>query len=316
MDWSSENIVKESVKHQWIIYKFLQGSGVGWLYGSPGSMKSFLAIDIACHVASGKEWCGRAVTQGPVLYFAAEGGIDLHVRRLVWEKQYGKAEKLKIIAERPEIDHERYYSEDCKYVRRGYNHVRNHVQRAEEECGEKPILIILDTFAQTCSDDSKAAVSRYIKNLNDVLKDFAPKASFLVIDHTTKEGTTWMGSQAKMGDVDLMAKVSEKSGEVCLSMSGGKGKIKAASPFENILFKAKTGGCGIDDMAGQEITSLFLESCDDKKEPDYVLVLREILQRVDGDTEKAREIFKDHKINVDAQPGTVRQRFLRGMKSV
>lgn len=54
----------------------------GWLLARQISMvvgpsnvgKSFLALDIAHHVALGKDWHGRKVNGGEVLYIAAEGG--------------------------------------------------------------------------------------------------------------------------------------------------------------------------------------------------------------------------------------------------
>lgn len=54
----------------------------GWLLAGQVSMivgpsnvgKSFLALDIAHHVALGKDWHGRKVDGGEVLYIAAEGG--------------------------------------------------------------------------------------------------------------------------------------------------------------------------------------------------------------------------------------------------
>lgn len=54
----------------------------GWLLAGQVSMivgpsnvgKSFLALDIAHHVALGKDWHGRKVNGGEVLYIAAEGG--------------------------------------------------------------------------------------------------------------------------------------------------------------------------------------------------------------------------------------------------
>ena len=44
------------------------------MYGPSGSFKSFLALDWACHIASGIDWDQHKVIQGAVLYVAGEGG--------------------------------------------------------------------------------------------------------------------------------------------------------------------------------------------------------------------------------------------------
>jgi len=43
------------------------------IYGASNSGKTFLAIDIAAHVATGKEWMGKECEQGAVVYIALEG---------------------------------------------------------------------------------------------------------------------------------------------------------------------------------------------------------------------------------------------------
>ncbi|EFJ1799934.1 AAA family ATPase [Escherichia coli] len=45
------------------------------IYGASGSYKSFLAGSWACHVATGRQWGGRRVAHGAVLYVVGEGGI-------------------------------------------------------------------------------------------------------------------------------------------------------------------------------------------------------------------------------------------------
>ena len=43
------------------------------IYGASNSGKTFFAIDLAAHVATGREWQGKEVEQGAVLYIALEG---------------------------------------------------------------------------------------------------------------------------------------------------------------------------------------------------------------------------------------------------
>jgi AAA domain len=64
----------------------------GWLYqdttarivGQPGAYKSFVALDIALSVATGRDWHGRPVAQTPVLYVVGEGLADYKRRVKAW----------------------------------------------------------------------------------------------------------------------------------------------------------------------------------------------------------------------------------------
>ena len=58
--------------HQSLVEGLLPSQGVVPIIGSQESFKSFLAIDIAFAVATGRPWHGRAVIQGDVVYITAE----------------------------------------------------------------------------------------------------------------------------------------------------------------------------------------------------------------------------------------------------
>lgn len=58
------------------------------MYGPSGSFKSFLALDWACHIASGLDWDQHKVKQGAVLYIAGEGGFGVTKRVRAWELRH------------------------------------------------------------------------------------------------------------------------------------------------------------------------------------------------------------------------------------
>ena len=65
-------------KASWLIKHILpQSLDPVILFGSSGAGKSFVAIDMACCIALGEPWRGHRVTQGRVLYIAAEGGARI-----------------------------------------------------------------------------------------------------------------------------------------------------------------------------------------------------------------------------------------------
>ena len=68
----------------------------GWLFrdsmarliGKSGTYKSFVALDMACHVAAGTEWFGYATGTGPVVYVVAEGARGVRRRVRAWEAKH------------------------------------------------------------------------------------------------------------------------------------------------------------------------------------------------------------------------------------
>lgn len=68
----------------WLIKNYLEPDSLSVLFGDSESYKSFLMIDIACHIATGKPWRGNPVKQGMALFIAGEGGNGLKKRIRAW----------------------------------------------------------------------------------------------------------------------------------------------------------------------------------------------------------------------------------------
>lgn len=61
------------------------------LYGESNAGKTFVAMDIAYHIANGLPWAGRRTAALPVLYIAAEGGKGARKRAAALMARYGAA---------------------------------------------------------------------------------------------------------------------------------------------------------------------------------------------------------------------------------
>jgi hypothetical protein len=67
----------------------LSSTGMTVLYGESGCGKTFVAVDLACHVAAGRPWRGMEVEQGVVVYVAAESPESVKKRLWAWKKHHG-----------------------------------------------------------------------------------------------------------------------------------------------------------------------------------------------------------------------------------
>ena len=75
-------------KLNWLIKDILIDGGIATIYGESGSTKSFLAIDLAMHLATGSEWFGLEVNRGiPIIYTALEGFRGVVKRIKGWCKK-------------------------------------------------------------------------------------------------------------------------------------------------------------------------------------------------------------------------------------
>jgi hypothetical protein len=69
---------------QWLIDGLLTSDGFSVTYGLPGSLKTFLVLDQALHICTGRPWQGRAVQPGQVLYITGEGLRGIGPRIKAW----------------------------------------------------------------------------------------------------------------------------------------------------------------------------------------------------------------------------------------
>lgn len=238
----------------WNVDRLIEGDGIAWVYGQSGSYKSVLAMGLACSVATGRDWCGRKVRQGPVLYVSAEGGSGILTMRSAWEAANNvRADQLMIHIAAPDIANLRITDGHDDTGPAPASDVAQRLKEIKDVTGQHAALIVIDTYAQTSGGDMRENVSAYERKLRRLIAIAAPGASAMVIDHTTKEGTSWIGSNAKLANMDMVAMVSRKDDDVTLSMRGGRGKIKNAPPFEDIRMTASLVGIGREDAYGREV---------------------------------------------------------------
>ncbi|MFK3647928.1 AAA family ATPase [Lysobacter enzymogenes] len=70
---------------KWLIRDIVESDSLLMIFGDPESGKSFLAMDWAASVATGREWNGFPVKQGPVLYINGEGRNGVSRRFSAWK---------------------------------------------------------------------------------------------------------------------------------------------------------------------------------------------------------------------------------------
>lgn len=277
--WASTAAVVSLAKAEWVIDRLIAKGSISWLYGAPGCFKSFAALDIACCIGAGKPWLNRDVIQGPVFYFAGEGGNDLHLRRMAWEKANKTRTAVKIVSTVAPLD-----SDDTS----GFKFLKNTIVSAfndaiEAEREERrsvigrdrtvpfqetaklleamdkekkpplpaPAFIIIDTYSTAASDDTKESVTRFFQSLRRLIKEY-PDVAVLVVDHSTKSGDSFMGSLSKLGNSDWFIE-AEREGDL-VTLKSEKHKFRDLP--EPIALAVRYQSVGVLDAKGRELGSL------------------------------------------------------------
>jgi AAA domain len=80
--------IKPSTAPNYLVRGLLPREGLATIWGPPKSGKSFVAFDIAMHIALGRNYRGRKVRQGTVVYLALEGGAGFSSRVEAWRQRH------------------------------------------------------------------------------------------------------------------------------------------------------------------------------------------------------------------------------------
>lgn len=162
---------------EWLITDLIEEGTLCQLFGASQAGKSFMAIDWAASIATGRDWNGREVAQGCVFYIAGEGHGGIARRLRAWEIHSGQG-----LADSPLY----VSSTSAALIDEGSAAaVSERIATLEAKHG-KPKLIVIDTLARNIGngeESSNADISRLINNLDTLLKSRFD-AAVLIVHHT------------------------------------------------------------------------------------------------------------------------------------
>jgi hypothetical protein len=217
--------------------------------GPSGSGKSFVAIDLGFHLASGMPWFGRKVRRCGVLYVGAEGQEGLRKRIMAVKANRGLTGADLPFALYP-------HALDLVADSKGAEAVIERVAFLRQMTGIDAWLVIIDTLARCFgAGDENAAVdmNKFVRTCQRIQSK--ARSAVLVVHHTGKdEGKGMRGSSAFRGAVDTALIVSGTEGIRTMTLDKQKdGEIGAT-----FAFKLLPVALGSDDD-GEPVTSCVIE---------------------------------------------------------
>lgn len=198
----------------WLIKNIIQQHKVGALYGGPKTGKTFLSLDMACCVAMGIPFHGFRVTQGRVLYIAAEGDeYSINERIYAWCQVNDVS--IDALSERLQIVYSTVHINDEATLREFFLNVR-------AQAGIHWDLVFVDTLTKNMRGDqnSQEVMGTFFEHVHVMRR--VMNAAILIVHHSDKAGNNYRGSSVIEGDVDFMlalkkAERTEKEGDRKLS---------------------------------------------------------------------------------------------------
>lgn len=264
---------------RWVVKRAVQADAIGVLFGAWGSFKSFIALDLALHVAHGLHWLGRKTVRGPVVYLAAEGGAGLYKRMLAWHKRRGlDMADAQIYVIPIGVD----LRNDAALVSQAVNALG---------LGMCPALVVIDTLAQTLSgeENSSTDVSAYLREIGLWFRN-AWGSSVLLVHHTGHSAPDRSrGSSALGANPDYVFAVLRDGEEMLATVENHK--QKEDERIAPVTFSLHVVELGQDDD-GEPITSCAAEA---------VIGNAEVLAHMDHEAKRGRggnnKLFLDLAVN-------------------
>jgi hypothetical protein len=239
---------------EWLIDGVMEVGAQGVIYGPSGEGKSFVALDWALSVATGRAWQRRATKRGPVVYVVAEGSRSIRKRVAAWKQESSATD----------IDNAFFVLEAVQLRQRDdYAALASRLDRL----GRKPSLIVLDTLAR-CFVGGDENASKDVGEFVDASRRLHEHtgAAILLVHHTGKDGNAERGSSALRAAADVMFRVSQGS-EGLIRIENDKQKDEEECSDHIVRLKPVQLDA---DSLGRQLTSCVLVAAGSKapsKEP-------------------------------------------------
>lgn len=247
ISFSASSTLAELATMRWLIDGIVPMDSFGVVYGESGAHKSFLVLDMAAHIATGKRWHEFDTDiEGGVLYIAAEGAMGLLQRVVAWETRHGvKLDNKLAVVRMPILADDLVMAEAFRQA----------AEKASEQMGRPIVMIVVDTLARSFTGDENSAkdVANFIVAC-DRWRSGLNGATVLVVAHTGKDQTRGIrGSSAIKAacDFSYLVKKTEKLHSVLKC-----DKSKDGDEPEDMHFSFERVPIGMQDSKGRDIASL------------------------------------------------------------
>jgi hypothetical protein len=236
---------------RWLVRGLLVEETTSVLSADSGSFKSFFALEMALSVATGRDFHGREVKRGGVVYVAAEGFFTLRDRAKAWSQFHG--------VELPQNFH----------ILRVPVNVSDPATAGafiNQFAAFDPALIVLDTLSQNApglSENSNDEMARFMAGMMATARTL--RAHVQAVHHNSKAGNL-RGASAIHNNADAHIALERPEGDTT-NMVFVRCEKQRAAPFVPFALKGQQIELPYLDEYGDVVTSLVFELAGDAPTP-------------------------------------------------
>jgi len=244
----------ELTEIKWVVDDYIEADSLAQVFGDPGGGKSFVAIDLACCVATGKPWHGHDVKQGGVFYIAGEGHNGLARRLKAW--QIGNGTSLAGVPLYKSHRAAQLYDATEAAV------VAESIKQLSAEANCIPSMIVIDTLARNHGGDENSTqdMNAFIQHLDVYLRQ-PWKCCVMVVHHSgVADKDRSRGSTALKGALDAEYKCQLDSGTKTIAFESKKMKDAEMPSPKN--FQITQVDLPINNKNGMPVKGAYLTAVD------------------------------------------------------
>ena len=164
------------------------------IFGESGGGKSFIVLDWALHVASGKQWLGKKTQEGSVFYICGEGRHAMPRRVAAWKKHHGiNIPYNKFMMSSVAID----------FTPESVDEMLSTIDCMAGESTGNPVLIIIDTLARALVGNENATedMNKFVRELDKIQSRY--QCAVIVVHHPgLSDARRSRGNSALKGALD------------------------------------------------------------------------------------------------------------------
>lgn len=234
----------------WLIRDFVCQDITMVFFGEPSSGKSLVLIDMACHIATGRDWCGHKTTEGLVLYICGEGQHGLSKRFMAWFQHYGETPRNLHISTIPAALTD---AADITAL----------IKDIADNLPEKPVLVLLDTLNRNFGPGDESATADMTKAVTGMDRIRTSTQAAMGVAHHCSKGdkNNARGSGVLKGATDVEYLIEKDQDTNIVTMRYSK-PPKDFDPPPALAWIIQKQGTPWADDEGQPVDSVILNPVD------------------------------------------------------